>query len=265
MAEATIRGNQTIAYHLSGPEDAPVLLLITGLAGLKEGWFHQVAYFQKRCRILTFDNRGLGGSSLVESEATLADFAEDAVLLMDHLNIDAAHVWGVSMGGKIAQELALGWPERVDHVVLENTSAGEAHRVEGRQPSPLRAMQGADSETWLAQIVPLLFGKAYREANAKAMRAFARSRERRPPNSAAVDIQWNAYERFDSWERLPQLRHSVLCLAGAEDALCHPGNAERLAERLPMAELCIIDGGGHSVHIELPLLVNEAVAAFLGV
>jgi pimeloyl-ACP methyl ester carboxylesterase len=126
-------------------------------------------------------------------------------------------------------------------------------------------MQGADSDTWLDEIVPLLFGKAYREANAKAMRAFARSRERRPPNPAAVDIQWNAYERFDSWERLPQLRSAVLCLAGAEDSLCDPRNAERLAERLPMAELCVIEGGGHSVHIEMPKQVNEAVAAFLGV
>ena len=92
MAEATIRGNQTIAYHLSGPEDGPVVLLITGLAGLKEGWFHQVAFFQQRCRVLTFDNRGMGGSSFVEGPATLRDFAEDAVLLMDQLQIDAAHV-----------------------------------------------------------------------------------------------------------------------------------------------------------------------------
>ena len=169
------------------------------------------------------------------------------------------------MGGKVAQELALGWPERVDHVVLENTSAGERHRVEGLQPSPVRAMQGATTETWLETIVPLLFGKAYREANAKAMRAFARSRERRPPNPAAVDIQWDAYEQFDSWDRLASLRAPVLCLAGAEDALCDPRNAERLAEQLPMGELSIVQGGGHSVHIELPKHVNELVAAFLGV
>ena len=186
------------------------------------------------------------------------------MLLLDALGIDKVHAWGVSMGGKVAQELALGWPERVERLVLENTSAGEDHRVEGRQPSPLRQMQGADAETWQREIVPLLFGKAYREANPGAMRAFARSRERRPPDSEAVDIQWAAYESFDSWERLPKLNAPTLCLTGAEDALCDPRNADRLAERLPNATVHHVQGGGHSVHIELPKVVNPLVAEFLG-
>lgn len=264
MSTVLIRGDQTIAYHLSGPEEAPVLMLITGLAGLKEGWYHQVSYFQERCRVLTFDNRGLGGSSLVDAEASIADFAEDAVLLLDALGIERAHVWGVSMGGKVAQELALRWPERVERLVLENTSTGEARRVEGHQPSPLRAMEGADAETWQREIVPLLFGRAYYEANPGAMRAFARSRERRPPNPRAVDIQWGAYEAFDSWERLPQLNAPTLCLTGAEDALCDPRNADLLAERIPNARVEHVPEGGHSVHIELPKVVNPLVAEFLG-
>lgn len=259
-----IRDGQTMAYYLSGLETGPVLLLITGLAGLKEGWFHQVAFFQTRCRVLTVDNRGLGGTDLVDEPATLRDFAEDLVLLMDGLGIDQAHLWGVSMGGKIAQELAIGWPERVLRVVLENTSAGEDHRVEGRQPSALRQMEGADSDTWLREIVPLLFGSAYRQKNAKAMAAFARSRERRPPNAAAVAIQWDAYEAFDAWDRLTDLIAPTLCLAGEEDALCDPGNAARLAERIPDAEVWVVPGGGHSVHIELPDTVNTRVAQFLG-
>ena len=263
MPEVQIRDGQTLAYHLTGLENAPVLMLITGLAGLKEGWYQQIGPFKEHMRVLTFDNRGLGGSSLVDEPASLRDFAEDSVLLLDALGIERAHVWGVSMGGKIAQELALEWPERVDKVVLENTSAGEAHRVEGRQPSPLRQMQGANAETWLREIVPLLFGPAYIAAHTRAMGAFARSRERRPPNPRAVAIQWEAYESFDSWQRLGSMRAEALCLTGALDALCDSRNADRLAERIPNARVVHISDGGHSVHIECPELVNQAVLAFL--
>lgn len=263
MPNADVRENLSLAYTDSGARDAPALVLITGLGGLKEAWFRQIGPLSEHFRVISFDNRGMGGSSVVDAPLSIRDMAEDTVRLLDALDLGRAHVFGVSMGGKIAQELALGWPERVDRVVLGCTSAGEAHRVEGRKPSPLRRMQGLDADGFLREIVPLLFGQAYIEKNQGAMRAFARSRERRPPNPVALKRQWEAYEAFDSWDRLPELAHRTLCITGNEDRLCDWRNSERLVERLPNAALHIVEGAGHSFHLEAPDEVNRAVIDFL--
>ncbi|TNE88235.1 MAG: alpha/beta hydrolase [Deltaproteobacteria bacterium] len=264
MPTAQVRDNLTLAYTDSGDPEAPVLVLVTGLGGLKEGWFRQVGPLSEQYRVITFDNRGMGGSSLIDEPLTIWDMAEDTVKLFDALEIERAHLFGVSMGGKICQELALTWPERVNRVVLGCTSAGEEHRVEGRKPSPLRQMQGLDADEFLEKIVPLLFGRRHIERNLNAMKAFARSRGRRPPNPRALDRQWEAYSSFDSWERLPGLLNPTLCITGDEDALCDWRNSERLVEQIPNSELYLVEGTGHSFHLEAPEEVNRVVAEFLG-
>lgn len=262
MPKATVRPDLDLSYVLEGPEGAPALVLITGLGGLKEGWFRQIPEFAKDHRVLAFDNRGAGGSSVVDRPTTVRDLAEDTALLMDAVGIARAHVWGVSLGGKVAQELALGWPERVDRLVLENTTAGEPARVD-RGESGLRRAKDLDAEGWLTEVVPLLFARAYREANANSMRAFARSRERHPQDSVGMARQWEAYEAFDSWDRLPALTHRTLVLVGAEDALTDPENGRRIALRLPSAVFHAEPGAGHSAHIEKPAEVNAVVRRFL--
>ena len=264
MPKATIRDGLELSYDLRGPDQAPALVLITGLGGLKEGWFHQLAGLSEDLRVLAFDNRGMGGSTVIDAPFTLRDMAEDAVLLMDALGLEHAHLWGVSMGGKIAQEVALAWPDRVERLVLENTTVGEAHRVEGGTgDSPLKRIADLDAEGWLREIVPLLFGPEYRENNPGAMRAFARSRERHPADPVALKRQWEAYEGFDSWDRLPEIHHRTLVLVGSEDGLTDPRNGARLAERLPDAVLYEVEGGGHSVHLEMYDEVNAIVRRFL--
>jgi len=257
-----VRDGLELAYALEGPEDAEVLVLITGLGGLKEGWFRQVPEFAKDYRVLVFDNRGAGGSSVLDVPTTVADLADDTARLMDGLRLGRAHVWGVSLGGKVAQELALAQPDRVDRLVLENTTAGEVARVD-RGESGLRKSNGLDADGWLEHIVPLLFGREYREKNANSMRAFARSRERNPQDPVGIGRQWEAYEAFDSWDRLPSLTHRTLVLVGGEDALTDPENGRRIALRLPNAVFESIDGAGHSAHIEKPEAVNAVVRRFL--
>lgn len=261
MPEATVRSGLTLAYDVRGPEGAPWLVLITGFGGLQEGWFRQVAHFAKSFRVLTFDNRGAGRSTTLDVPTSMRDLAEDTALLMDALGVAKAHVWGVSMGGKVAMELALGWPERVDHLVLENTTAGEAHRVEGTSER-LRGAHAGDEAHWLDVIVPLLFGQKYREANAASMKAFARSRVRKPADPVGMQRQWEAYLSFDAWERLPEIAHPTLVLVGDEDAMTDPRNGAALAERLPNAQFASVPGG-HSVHIEDPAAVNAIVDNFL--
>jgi 3-oxoadipate enol-lactonase len=263
MPDIEVRPGLVVNYRISGPSEAPALVLITGLGGLQEGWFRQVPYFEPSYRVLTLDNRGAGQSGVLDVPTTMRDMAEDVVAVMDAAGVAHAHIWGVSMGGKIAQELALGWPQRVDRLVLECTSAGEAHRVEGKPEGRLRGSHAFSEQDWLERLVPLIFGRAYREANASSMRAFARSRVRHPQDSVGAARQWEAYEAFDSWDRLPNLMHRTLVITGDEDALTHPANSERLVERLPNAELYVVNGAGHSLHIEKPEEVNAVIDAFL--
>lgn len=257
MPTAQIRDDLSLAYTDTG--EGPALMLITGLGGLKEGWFRQVPALSEGFRVITFDNRGMGGSSVVDAPCTMEDMAEDAVLLLDHLGIERAHVWGVSMGGKIAQVLARDHSQRVDHLVLENTTPGG-----GNGESPLKRAYELDAQGWLDEVVPLLFGAAYIEKNQGSMRAFARSRERNPPDPVGLARQWEAYEAFDNRARLHEISAPTLVLVGAEDGLTDTAHSEALAAGIPVAQLRWIEGGGHSVHIELPEVVNEAVRSFLG-
>ncbi len=263
MPDVEVRPGLTTNYRISGPDDAPVLLLITGLGGLQEGWFRQVPHFERAWRVVTFDNRGAGRSSVLDEPARMIDFADDTRRLLDLLAIPKAHVWGVSMGGKVAQELALAWPERVDKLILGCTTAGDAHRVEGHAPSGLTGASGSTEQEWLDRIVPLLFGREYREKNANSMKAFARGRARHPQDPRGAARQWEAYHGFDSWDRLPEITHRTLVITGDEDALTHPGNADRLLERLPNAVKYVVPGAGHSFHLEKPDEVNQAVEQFL--
>jgi 3-oxoadipate enol-lactonase len=263
MPELEVRPGLQLSYRVSGPEGAPWLTLITGLGGLQEGWFRQVPHFEREYRVLTFDNRGAGRSGALDEPTRMVDLADDTRRLLDALGIARTHVWGVSMGGKVAQELALHWPERVDRLVLGCTTAGDAHRVEGTAPSKL-GEAGADTEDeWLHQVVPLLFGHEYREKNAGSMKAFARSRARNPQDRVGRARQWEAYHGFDSWDRLPELAHRTLVITGDEDAMTLPENSRLLAERLPNAVLWFVKGAGHSFHIEKPDEVNRVVGHFL--
>ena len=257
----SIRPGLSLSWQRSGDPAAPALTLITGLGGLKEGWFRQVPYFEDRFQVLIFDNRGMGGSDVLDVPVSMRDLAEDTKLLLDQLGITSTHIWGVSMGAKIAQELALSWPERVSNLVLGCTHSGD--RVEGAASSPLREMHALDEDAFLTRVVPMLFGREYREANARSMRAFARSRSRRAPDPVAIRRQWEAYDSFNTTGRLPEILHRTLVITGDEDALCSPENSQRLAARLPNAELAIVPGAGHSFHIEKPALVNSRVGAFL--
>jgi pimeloyl-ACP methyl ester carboxylesterase len=131
--------------------------------------------------------------------------------------------------------------------------------VESRLRAVLSPM---DEERWLNEIIPLLFGRAYREKNVGSMKAFARSRARNPADPVGIARQWEAFEAFDAWDRLPLIPHPTLVIAGDEDVLTLPANAERIADRMPHAEVAMVPGG-HSVHIENPEAVNRRVEAFL--
>lgn len=262
MERVRVRPDLELALTVQGPDDAPPLLLIAGAASRKEGWARQLAHFRRSWRVIAYDARGMGESPVVDAPAAMDVLAGDAVGLLDALGIDRAHVWGISMGGKVAQELALGWPERVDRLVLGCTTAGAAHRIGPEPWGNLRA-ETLTEDLYAELVVPTLFGRRFREQRPHLVEAFARLRRRNPPDPVGVARQWEAHLAFDSWERLPSLEHPTLVITGDADEIVDPANSRVLAERLPDATLVVIPEAGHSFHVEAPQRTHAAVEAFL--
>ncbi|MBN2797999.1 MAG: alpha/beta fold hydrolase [Deltaproteobacteria bacterium] len=259
---ARIRPNLELAYLDLGPRAAPPLLLISGAGGRKEGWSRQTSHLKRSFRVLVPDNRGMGDSSVVDEDVDIYALAEDLVLLLDRLEIERVHAWGVSMGGAIAQELALCWPNRVSRLVLGCTHPGGEHRV-GPPPWEVLRDTAISPEVYASQVVPKLFGREFRTTRAHLVEAFARARVRYPPDPVGVLRQWQAHDSFDAWDRLPELEHPTLVMTGDEDEVVDPQNAHLLADRIPNAELFCVHGGGHSYHVEFSRLTNRVVEDFL--
>jgi pimeloyl-ACP methyl ester carboxylesterase len=175
----------------------------------------------------------------------MATYARDCLAVLDELRIDRAHVYGLSFGGAVALELALAHPERVRTAVLAATTAGRAHAV----PSVGRAPKG---EPWLQRYAPA-FVEAHPDLTTASPDARSREGER---------AQWEALNAWDAVDRLSEVAVPVLVLHGTDDLLVHPDNARFLAERIPGAELAILEGAGHAFHVEQPERADALVLDF---
>ncbi len=255
----------SIHYEVTG--SGPPVLLAMGLAAPSIGWYRQVPAFAERYRTIVFDNRGAGRSSRPRGPYTIRLLADDALAVLDALDVERAHLVGVSMGGMIAQEVAIERPERVGALVLASTYA--APRVEAEPPRHFVAMQQA-----FAAGDPLAFTDAILEATfspeflaepgnrEKLLGAFMAA----SPDgisSAGIFGQLAAAMGHDARARLDRIRAPTLVLTGTADGLIAPVCSEELTEGIAGATLCRITGGSHGVNAEKPDPWNRHVLGFL--
>jgi pimeloyl-ACP methyl ester carboxylesterase len=254
-----------IAYTLSGPAGAPMLVFVNGLGGAQAAFTLQARHFSKSRQVLTFDQRGIGASALVDHPATMADFASDLERLLEELEIDCADFVGMSFGGRVVQQLAVDSPQRVRRLVLCGTSAGGDLHDPGDVDThkTLRLAAGGGEKVWAEQIAPLLFGRRYVAEYPERIQSLARWRARYPASPAGLARQWGAYDGFDLSDKLDQIDCPVLVIHGADDALSPVANAHALVEHLPQAELHLLEGIGHSPNIECTADFNTAIEGFL--
>ena len=256
-----------ITYNISGSGD-PVVL-IGGFGMVKEGWAQQVDALEKHFQVITFDNRGAGGSTVPSEPFTIADMAADVAGLLDHLGIGKAHFFGVSMGGLIAQTLALDYPDRVRRAVLGCTSHGGRHAV---QPAP-EVMQTLASlgdpgmspeeaaRKWLSVVLSDHF---IREEPEKVEEFLTLSLQYRlTPEGTRGQMQALSY--FNVKRRLGEISCPVLVITGDEDRMMPPENSRLLAEGIAGAELYIVKRAGHSFFLEKPEEVNRVLIDFFTV
>src|SRR5512145_772762 len=242
------------------------LLLVNGLGSDHREWLHQLPAFAARFRVVAFDNRGAGDSGVPPGPYTTAGMADDAAALLAVLGIGRTHVLGVSLGGMIAQELALRHPERVERLVLACTSPGGAVAA---RPSDealsafIRAPEGAPEEE-LRRTIPFLYTERFAREHPGEIDAFVARRLQHPTSPEGHASQLAAAIGHAAGDRLSAVRAATLVVTGTEDRLIPPVNSERIAQRIPGAKLVLLPGAPHRLFAECAEAFNREVLAFLG-
>ncbi len=265
MTDATIAG---IKIHYTAQGEGDPLLLIMGFGMPGDAWLGSLPFLQG-FHTVYFDNRGTGLSDKPDGPYTVQQMADDAAGLLDHLGFGRVHVYGVSMGGMIAQELALRHPTRIRSLVLGCTMCGGEHSTMA-DPAVIDELIGVvstmgqgDPAVWVDRQLPLLFPPAWLAANPgvrELMLMMAPMLPPTPPQTAQYAMAglfgWSTYDR------LPQISAPTLIVHGDQDVLIPVENSYVIAQRIPGAHLHVVPGAGHGYPAQDPAGVHQVITEF---
>lgn len=257
MSLAQAADGAALHYQLTG--SGVPLVLLAGQANTHRWWDPVRDRFAAAFTTVVLDWRGTGASDAPDTDTYGTDqLARDVVAVLDHAGIDRAHVYGTSMGGRVAQWLAADHAHRVDRLVLGCTSPGAPHGVE-RGPAVRKALADPDPALSRAALLELMYTPGYVAAHPgpfhtlgdPAMTAHARRRHLR--GSA----------RHDAWDALPRITAPTLVVHGTDDDFNPTANAPLLTERIPGARLHLVPGGRHAYFEEFADDATPPVLDFL--
>lgn len=241
------------------------LLLIHGLGYARWGWEPVLPGLAERFTVVVFDNRGIGESDAPPGPYTVAEMAADAVQVLDEAGIERAHVVGTSLGGMVAQELALTHPGRVGRLVLACTTPGgqKAHPMPQITVALMAEAATLEPVVALRRFVENALAPATVAQRPELVHRILAHRLRTMQEPAAWAAQAAAGAAFDAHDRLGALAAATLVQHGDEDVVVDPRNADLLVELLPDARLERFPGTGHLFFWEAPERFVASVAAFL--
>jgi 3-oxoadipate enol-lactonase len=242
------------------------LLLIQGLGGDGASWSLQREALAPRFQVITFDNRGVGRSDKPEGPYTTALMAEDTLALLDHLNIDRAFVMGCSMGGMIAQEMAISRPERVLGLNLVATySEVDPYCTRWFEVQRHLAEHGSKEFRIRQSSLWLFHPHSFAALPDEITRIEQSLMENEQPLDAYL-AQWHACVHHSTTARIGRLRMPVLICVGRDDSITHVGMSRRLHALIPHSRLVELEECGHGLLWEKPEEVNRhALDFFLSV
>ncbi len=259
-------GGLEISYIVRG-EGEP-LVLIGGFTMTKESWWLQIEGLSRSHRVIAFDNRGVGETRYPPGAFTIEEMASDTVGLMDFLGIDSAHLFGVSMGGLIAQVLLLDCPDRVRKAALGCTTHGGRHAVQPDAEVMAALAKAADPnlppEESIRQRVPIVFSDRFIKEEPRKVEEYMKLSLRHFPSPEGAAGQFKALSVFNVKRRLGEIRNPVLVITGSEDRMMPPENSRLLAEGIQGAGLHLVQGAGHMFFLERPDEVNRVLGDFFG-
>jgi len=266
LPKANVNGIN-IGYGVDGHGDP--LILLMGFAGGRRHWFFQMQAFKKHYQVVTIDNRGVGATDRPSESYDIRAMAEDTVGLMDYLGIDKAHILGISMGGVVAQEVAINYPDRVRKLILGSTFPGGSEMEEASMDMrrALGLAEGFSKEDvgivdvmrFMRAVTALSFNKRlYRMILIPLSRIYAKS-----IGVEGLKGQLEASTGCSTLDRLHTIQAPTLVITGTEDRVVPPRSSDAIASRIPNAKLVKFDGGSHAIHMEKSRRFNKEVLSFL--
>lgn len=259
----TIQTTRLKMYYETHGEGEP-LLLIRGLGSTCDGFKAQVDGLSPHFRVISFDNRCVGRTDQPQDAFTIADMADDTAALLDALEVESADVFGVSLGGMVAQEFVLRHPNRVRKLVLACTHAGP--RTATRAPEwaieIFNESINKPRADALRSSVPILFSKKTVAENSQLVEDTLAVMEKNNQPKSSYLLQLGAVMKHDTIDRLHQITHPTLVMTGSEDTLVDPGNSRLIAEHIPGARLIEFPQTGHVFFTEKPEDVNRVLTDF---
>lgn len=252
-----------IAWERHG--SGPPLLLIHGLGYARWGWEPVLPGLADEFDVILFDNRGIGESDAPPGPYTVADMAADATRVLDEAGVERAHVVGTSLGGMVAQELALSYADRVDHLVLACTTPGgpKAHPMPQVTVALIAEAATLEPTVALRRFVENALAPATVAERPELVERILAHRFATAQDPEAWAAQAAAGVSFDAYERLDGLRAPTLVQHGSEDAVVDPRNADLLVRLLPHARLEEFPGTGHLFFWEQPERFVASITSFL--
>jgi pimeloyl-ACP methyl ester carboxylesterase len=256
-------GDIRVAYEVRGSGEP--LLMIHGLGYDRYGWGPLPDLLAETFSVVLIDNRGVGASDAPDGPYSVQQLAEDAIAVLDAAGIERTNLFGVSLGGYIAQELALSHPRRLRKLVLASTAPGGTRS----HPMPQRGLEAfgrfptMEREEGLRLMVENSLGeRAVRERPELVDEVFA-YRLSNAPTLAGWQAQAYAGATFDAFDRVAEIDMPTLILQGTGDNVVDPRNADLLAERIPGARVELFPDRGHLLVWEEGAAVAETVKEFL--
>jgi 3-oxoadipate enol-lactonase len=258
--------NGAVKLHWESVGQGPPVLLVAGQGMTIDGWWATIPVLAESFRVIAFDNRDTGRSSRHLRPYTVGEMADDAVAVLDAAGEHRAHVYGISLGSLVAQEVALRHPDRVQALVLGASSAGgwAAYKPPPSSPAQtflVRASILRPEEAELAAI-PYTYAAQTRRMDPGRIAENIRHRLSSPPAPLAYLHQAIAVAAHDTYDRLTAVAAPTLVVHGEEDVFIPPANAVVLAERIPGAELQLWPHAGHMYIVDEPR-ADQDIARFL--
>jgi 3-oxoadipate enol-lactonase len=252
--------NQGAKIHWDEQGHRAPVLLIMGLGYTSVMW-HRTRPALARYRTVAFDNRGVGLSDVPPGPYSIATMASDAAAVLDAAGVSSAHVFGVSMGGMIAQEFALQYPARTRSLILGCTSPGG--------PSSIRAdsnvidvllMRGMTPEQARDAILPYIYDAA---TPRDKIEQDVSLRQPWLPSPEGYMAQLQGILAWEGYSRIAQITAPTLVIHGKSDALVPPGNGELIAGRIPGAKLALIEHASHMFLTDQTQAAHKEILEFL--
>jgi 3-oxoadipate enol-lactonase len=238
------------------------LLLIMGLGWPSQAWHRSRPILSEKYRTIAPDNRGAGRSEAPAGPYSIAQMAADAAAVLNAARVNAAHIFGMSMGGMIAQEFALQYPNKVRSLILGCTAAGGPQAVRAEEAALQVLMtRGQDPDQFAKAVSSFIY-----DARTSPERIEEDTAVRRKwyPSADAYFAQLQAVMAWEAYSRIGQISVPTLVIHGENDRLVPSENGRLIAARIPGAKLVMIPGASHIFATDQPDLAHAAILDFLG-